>query len=123
MSDVEVPSHLTGSAACVADPEDARAALLHIENRRHEYLISIDARDLGEERLWYSYEDGYLSIGCERPCRTESSAPSRLRYHTFLLLDEIEKEAIRAERCTHALLIHLPKAIAREAPGDASQRG
>lgn len=91
-----------------------RPLLMSIRDSAHEYMIDVDERGIGGDALWVSYDDGFLTIGCEAPeahengTRGEPSNASR-RCRTFLLVEGVESAAIRTESVGGALVVRVPK--------------
>ncbi|HVN42107.1 MAG TPA: Hsp20/alpha crystallin family protein [Steroidobacteraceae bacterium] len=91
-----------------------QAPLMVIEDGDREYLLSIDARDLDGDLLWYTYDDGFLTIGCEEPEESATGGGLHHSWRTFLLLEHVDSAAIHTEPKGHRLLIHVPKSSGGE---------
>jgi HSP20 family protein len=97
--------------------------LADIVERDKEYLIKVDLPEVRKEDVKVLYEDGVLVIKGERKVEKEDKGDKLFRserfYGTFersfVLPDDVDPKAIRAESKDGVLTLHLPRVIAEKA--------
>lgn len=100
-----------------AEHSPERPLQMSLHESAREYLIRVDVRSMDQDPMWFTYDDGFLTIGCDglqdkAAAGGHESQASLGRCCGFLLSDPVESAALRTECTDGALLIHVPKSTA-----------
>ena len=97
--------------------------LADIVERDKEYLIKVDLPDVPKEEVKVLFDDGVLTVKGERKVEKEvkgEKVHSTERFfgmfeRSFVLPDDVDTKAIRAEAKEGVLTIHLPRTAVEKA--------
>lgn len=97
--------------------------LADIVEREKEYLIKVDLPEVRKEDVKVLYEDGMLVIKGERRIEKEEKGEKLFRSErffgtferSFVLPDDVDPKAIRAESKDGVLTLHLPRVVTEKA--------
>ena len=106
-----------------AEGVEAFMPLADIVEREKEYLVKVDLPDVRKEDVKVLFDDGVLTIKGERKVEKEEKGDKVHRTErffgmferSFVLPEDVDTKAIRAEAKDGVLTIHLPRTAVEKA--------